>query len=154
MKKMTYAENTVLSKFGAFVRRTAKGLIRKRKRSSNPGEPPSSHVGTLKEFIYFAYDTARRSVVIGPMKTNQVFFNSSGPVKGTVPEVLESGGTIRVFEVFKYGRWQRADLRSRRSVTGLPTRIRNVTIEARPYMGPAAKKELPKLPSMWANSLR
>ncbi|HOM77081.1 MAG TPA: hypothetical protein PLE88_11240, partial [Anaerohalosphaeraceae bacterium] len=38
----------VLSRFGAFVRRTAKQSIRKRKKSSTPGTPPSSHTGLLK----------------------------------------------------------------------------------------------------------
>jgi len=49
----------VLSKFGAFVRRTARSSIRKRKRISEPGSPPSSHSGLLKKFIFFGYD--RRS---------------------------------------------------------------------------------------------
>lgn len=35
----------VLSKFGAFVRRRAKSSIRKRKKASPPGQPPSSHSG-------------------------------------------------------------------------------------------------------------
>ena len=55
----------VLSKFGAFVRRTARSSIRKRKRTSEPGSPPSSHTGLLKRFIFFGYDAQKRSVVIG-----------------------------------------------------------------------------------------
>ena len=42
----------VLSKFGAFVRRTARSSIRKRKRVSAPGEPPSrgeNTTGTSRE---------------------------------------------------------------------------------------------------------
>lgn len=57
-----------LSKFGAFVRRRAKSSIRKRRRISRPGEPPSSHTGKLRKSIYFGYDAQNKSVVVGPTK--------------------------------------------------------------------------------------
>lgn len=82
------ATRSVLSRFGAFVRRTAKGSIRKRKASSAPGNPPSSHTGLLKRFIFFSYDPGQRSVVIGPMRLNQ---------KNTdAPHTLEYGGSTAV----------------------------------------------------------
>jgi hypothetical protein len=62
--KVDAGTRRVLSKFGAFVRRTARGSIRKRKKPSPPGQPPSSHVGLLKKFIFFGYEPAKRSVVI------------------------------------------------------------------------------------------
>jgi len=149
------ATRKVLSRFGAFVRTTARHSIRRRKAVSQPGQPPTNRTGTLKRFIWFAYEPAKRSVIIGPAKTNQVFFDGDGrPVKGTVPEVLEDGGSIFVREVFKWGAWRRADLRSRRRLAGLPTRLRKVNIAARPYMGPAFAKEKPKLPSLWADSVK
>jgi len=40
------ATRRVLSRFGAFVRRTAKQSIRKRKKVSQPGSPPSSKYST------------------------------------------------------------------------------------------------------------
>jgi len=49
------ATRRVLSRFGAFVRRTAKQSIRKRKKVSQAGNPPSSHTGLLKKFIYLAH---------------------------------------------------------------------------------------------------
>ena len=144
----------VFSKFGAYVRTRAKSSIRRRKRPSIPGMPPSSHVGTLRDLIYFGYDPFERSVVIGPTPTNQVFFKGDGsPVSGTGAQVLEEGGQIRILEVFKYGRWQRADLRSRRKLAGLKTRLRTIAIAPRPYMGPAAEIERSKLPTMWQNSI-
>lgn len=78
------ATRRVLSRFGAFVRRTAKSSIRKRKRVSRPGEPPSSHVGLLRRLILFGYDRDKRSVVIGPMPL------SSSTAE--VPPLLEYGG--------------------------------------------------------------
>ncbi len=119
----------VLSKFGAFVRRGAKSSIRKRKRASSAGEPPSSHSGLLKKFIFFGYERDRRSVVIGPARLNQKI--------GDAPHALEHGGVSTVVE----------GLRGRR-------RKRRVRIKARPFMGPAFEKEKPKLAAMWRDSVK
>jgi hypothetical protein len=153
----------VLSRFGAFVRRDAKSSMRrkgtKRTPHSQPGQPPFSPTGTLPQWILFAYDPRDKSVTIGPYKLNMIFFDGDGqPVRGTVPEALEFGGQIRVLEVLSpmpvvsggkvtgfADRWVRADLRSRRRNAGLPTRLRAAYIAARPYMGPAYRKNLPLL---------
>ena len=127
------ATRNVLSKFGAFVRRTMKSSIRKRKRTSRPGEPPSSHAGQLKDFIYFAYEPATDNVVIGPEKLNAKI--------GNAPEALEYGGTSRI------ATYRRA--KGKKTVT-----MRNVAIKARPFAHPALAKELPKLPEMWRNSVK
>src|SRR5690606_28852572 len=79
------ATRRVLSRFGAFVRRTARSSIRKRKRTSEPGKPPSSHTGMLKKFIFFGYDPRRDSVVIGPVRLSQ-------KGRGEAPSLLEYGG--------------------------------------------------------------
>ena len=149
------ATRSVLSRAGAFIRRTAKGLIRKGKKPSKPGSPPKSHAGTLKDFLFFAYEPSRRSVVIGPAKTNQVFFDGDGqPVSGTVPEVLEFGGSISVLEwQLRSGKWTRADLRSKRRLASRPLRKRIVRIQARPYMQPAYAINEPKLGPLWADAI-
>ena len=116
----------VLSKFGAFVRRTARSSIRKRKKASPPGSPPSSHIGLLKKFIWFGYEPAKRSVVIGPARLSQ-----GG--RGEAPSLLEYGGTGTVE---RRGKRKRAKVRPR------------------PFMGPAFEKEQPKLPAMWRGSVR
>lgn len=115
----------VLSKFGAFVRTRARTSIRKRKGSSEAGKPPYSHVGLLRNLIFFAYDLDRRSVVIGPTLIN----SPTG-----APETLEYGGEAEVPD-----RKQGA---------------RSVQIKPRPYMGPALDAELPGLPAMWQDSVR
>jgi hypothetical protein len=119
------ATRKVLSRFGAFVRRTAKGSIRKRNASSAPGSPPSSHTGLLKRFIFFGYDPSRRSVVIGPAQLTE---NN----RGDAPSALEYGGTATLTQGKNKNR---------------------VKIQARPFMGPAFEKETPKLPSLWKNSV-
>jgi len=115
-----------LSRFGAFVRRTARQSIRKRKKSSRPGQPPSSHTGILKQFIYFGCDSHRRSVVIGPVITSR---KGSG-----VPATLEYGGQVRI--------------------TSGKAKGKTTTIEARPYMGPAFDSELDTVSKLWANSIK
>jgi len=117
-----------LSKAGAFIRTTARHSIRSRKGASPPGSPPSSHTGLLKRFIFFGYDAARKTVVIGPMRLNQKV--------GDAPAALEHGGTSVVVE----------GTRRRR-------RKRRVRVAARPYMRPALAKEAPKFPKLWANSV-
>ena len=79
------ATRAVLSKAGAFVRRRAKSSIRRRKRISRPGRPPSSHAGHLKRLILFGYDRGADSVVIGPLRFR----------RGEAPPLLEFGGRAR-----------------------------------------------------------
>lgn len=83
VKSVDKATRRVLSRFGAFVRRRAQNLIRTKKGSSSPGQPPHSHTGLLKRFIFFAYDKLTKSVVIGPVKIRD---NSEAP------RLLEHGG--------------------------------------------------------------
>lgn len=120
----------VLSRFGAFVRTRARSSIRKRKKISLPGQAPSSHVGTLKDLIFFSYDQGHRSVVIGPTLSNR-------PSGATA--TLEYGGD--------------AEIQERLFKTKKPV-AKKVRIKARPYMHPAFQAELPGLPAMWENSVR
>ena len=119
----------VLSKICAFVRTAERSSIRKRRGSSAPGRPPHSHTGLLRRFIFFGYDRDAGSVVIGPAKLNK---------GGETPHVLEFGGTTVI---------------EKRRLSGERQR-RRVTIQPRPYMGPALQREKSKLPSMWANSIK
>ena len=143
------ATRQVLSKFGAFVQRRAKSSIRapgadrdapkirnaqgrlvfRRLRASKPGDPPFSRTGLLKKFIFFSFDSDRRSVVIGPTLINK----PTG-----APETLEYGGTVDA------PRWWKQD--------GKP--MRRVRIEKRPYMQPAFDKERKSMPQMWKDAIR
>lgn len=126
ISKVDAASRKVLSKFGAFVRLSAKSSIRKRKKPAPPGSPPSSHTELLKKFIFFGYDTDARSVVIGPTRLNQKGC-------GEAPPLLEYGGKTTLVRRGKKKR---------------------TTYKARPYMGPAFEKEKPQLPAMWRDSVR
>ena len=126
VRSVDRATRRVLSRFGAFVRRTARQSIRKRKKPSAPGSPPSSHIGLLKKFIWFGYEPDKRSVVIGPARLSQ-------QDRGEAPSFLEYGGIAKIAR------------------KGKKTKAR---IRPRPFMGPAFEKEQPKLPAMWANSIK
>lgn len=86
----------VLRKAGALVRQSARRILRRRKRVSRPGEPPSVHstdkVTNLKNILY-AFD-GRDSVVIGPVGLNQMVERSLALARTTVPAVLEFGDSI------------------------------------------------------------
>ena len=125
------AARSVLSKIGAFIRREAKSSIRpggKKHKASLPGQPPRSQTGLLKRFIFFGYDAATQSVVVGPAKLNGV--------KGKdAPHTLEYGGkTVLSHQTSDFSK--------------------SVNIAKRPFMQPALNKNLPKLPAMWANSIK
>lgn len=139
IKAADAARRRVLSRFGAFVRQTAKRSIRKRKGASRPGTPPSSHTGLLRDLIFFVYDRSRESVVIGPTLINR----STG-----APETLEYGGDAKIQESRfvsgpKYGN------RTQRLTTS-----RTIKVAARPYIRPAFEKELPGFLSLWKDSIR
>ena len=162
------ANAKALSKAGAFIQRRAKSSIRKRKRVSRPGEPPSSHVGTLRNLIFFGYDVRQRSVVVGPTPVGAV---------GIVPPTLEYGGPIPVrrnprCRRHKVGGPGEIRLRGKKAVYAKlvsaaqaeranrlneelygPDTIGGGQIAPRPFMGPALKAEMPNLPRLWANSV-
>jgi hypothetical protein len=68
--------------------------------------------------------------VIGPQRLNMT--------NGDAPPSLEYGGRSRVT----------SGGRRKKHV------VKVVTIRPRPFMGPALMKEKPKLPAMWANSVK
>lgn len=114
-KKIPPAKRRAMSKFGAFVRTRAKTSIKSRKGSSKPGEVPHSKTGILKRFIFFGYDPANESVVIGPARIRS---------DSTSPEALEHGGVSSFVS-----RGQRKTAR----------------YESRPYMLPAFLTETRKV---------
>jgi hypothetical protein len=60
------AKKRVGHRQGALVRTIARRSIRKRKKVSNPGQPPTSRTGILKRFIFYSWDATSQSVVVGP----------------------------------------------------------------------------------------
>jgi hypothetical protein len=131
-RSLDAATRKALSKAGAFIRRTAKGLIRKGKKASQPGKPPKSHTGLLKDFLFFCYEPSLKSVVVGPARLDK---------PGLAPAVLEFGGDATVT--------RRLHQNGRRV-----ERRRKIHILPRPYMSAAFAKEQPKFAALWGNQMR
>lgn len=170
-----------LRKGGGSIRLIARRSIRRRKKPSAPGQPPSSRKGQLKEFIFFGYDVSSRSVVVGPARLDR----PTG-----APNILEFSGTAkapdrrRVRRIGDGGEMRISDspipgatvkraysgkgpyvayarVRSARQAAHA-TRLNDqlyrpnpatVRIAARPYMAPALDTALPQLPRHWARSV-
>lgn len=163
VKGLGKARRKFLLKAGAFVRVSARSSIRKRKKSSQPGQPPSSHEGTLRKFLLFGLQErgANSSVLVGPIKTNQIFYDGNGePVTGTVPEALEHGGQITIGEIQlpSNGKWIRDDKRYGNRASSwrhkARRRKRTATIQPRPFMQPALKANQSKFPGLWRGQFK
>ncbi|MCY2968423.1 MAG: hypothetical protein NT069_33160 [Planctomycetota bacterium] len=139
------AERRNLSKAGAFIRRSARSSIRKTKKTSLPGQPPRSHVGLLRDRLFFEYDISARAVVAGPEKAKPA----------NVPQLLEYGGSLVIREVYseRAQKWYRQNSRFRNQLNW-PHRTRTVQFEARPYMFPAYKANESKFPELWRDSIK
>lgn len=144
-KRLDAGVKKSLSKIGAFVRTDASRSIRsvgKRAKAkalaarmagqkegtsvvSKPGSPPLSHTGLLKKNIFFVYDDAIKSVVVGPILLNA----KSG---GKAPRLLEHGGT---------------DQRKTKKSTVV------AVYQPRPFMGPALDRTRDKIPETFKSIL-
>jgi hypothetical protein len=119
------ATHNALRRFGQYVRKVARHSIKSVPGPSEPGKPPHGHKGQLKGHIYYGFDPAQHSVVIGPALLGRSPYGMM-----TTPEVLEEGGTVKA--------------------RGQPVR----THPARPYMGPAFEAGQEKLDDFWRDSIR
>lgn len=130
------ASKATLSKMGAFVRTRARTQhLRRRKRTSEPGEGPSVHsrdkYANLRN-IRFQVNKDATEVVVGPLKITRG--GRVRPVTGTVPSVLEHGGMVAI--------------KKDRSTRG--KRLVVVQVEKRPFMAKAFRDVLP----MFAKELK
>lgn len=137
-----------LSKIGAYVRTRARSSLRRRKRKSAAGEPPSVHstdrFATLKN-ILFAYDPERQSVVVGPVALRSRYYAVPPPA------LHEFGGdtTIREYQL-SGGLWVR--FKPKRG-GARPTRTVAAHYPERAFMGPALQTERAKFSDAFKGSL-
>lgn len=147
LKAVGKANVKILNEAGRKIRATAQKSLVYAEGPSSPGSPPHAHksrkktrtskktgktrtrsVSFLREFLYYKYDFATRSVVVGPEKLNST-------VDSSALHALEEGGTSRV-------------------PAGPGGKTRSVTIRPRPFMRPAMNSNLPDFRNMWKNSVR
>jgi hypothetical protein len=86
-EKLEAGKRRAFVRLGSYVRTAARSSIKRRKKSSPPGRPPSAHSGEIK-LIFFSWDEQTQSMVVGPV----IFQGKSGG--GIVPKLLEYGGDV------------------------------------------------------------
>lgn len=154
------ATKNVLSRFGAYVRRTARTSIKPARRvalgSLSSEQRKSFRIRTaiakrkgqtLPRLPYAVSAPGQPPRSRTGLLRKFIFF-SFDPIKNSVvvgpvllatptgaPEHLEHGGTAKI-------------------AVGQDMKTRRVKIEARPYMGPAFQKNLPAVPSMWRDAVK
>lgn len=139
IRQVGKARAKYLNRAGGLVRITARRSIRKSDKTSVPGAPPTSHgEHLLRNKILYALDQQRYDAIVGPAKLNK---------PGTAPATLEHGGDATIDTYI----WERdaAGNITRRVRTGK----KQITIAARPFMGPALEKVRPQLSKLWADTV-
>ena len=127
LERLDRAARKALVAQGSYVRNVAKKSMPSSSRPSPPGKPPRVVTGLLCNFLFWAFDPAASSVVVGPAALR---------ANVTVPRILEEGGD-EMAHVKVGTKWQ----------------DKTVHIAARPYMAPALEISQQRLPDIWANSL-
>jgi hypothetical protein len=131
---MDRSTRAALSKAGAFVRQRARTSMKRSKKTAEAGKPPRAHAGQIRDLLFFGYDAARRSVVVGPTA-----FEGSEDDRGMGgAAVQEFGGKVII---------------PARMVAGKKQPRRVITVKPHPFMGPALEAEAPAFPSYWQSSL-
>lgn len=120
------------------IRVTARRSMRKRKRASAAGTPPSRHVGEPNlQTIWFAWDPSIDGIVAGPLGFNHH--------EGAVPGVHEHGGELLLNDWAVTG-------------TGATKRLvrkkRRARYPARPFMQPALEAVARKYPDLWHDAIK
>lgn len=132
------ATKKVLSMQGAYVRTAARHRIKAAAPGvhAKPGESPKSHEGSLKRFLYFAFNPANQSVLVGPQISGKSMARSK-----PIPAVLEYGGMARV------------PIAKASPTGGVDVEWKTVNLKPRPFMGPALEASKPKLAEFWKNAV-
>lgn len=130
----------------AIVRLTAKRSIRKRKKASPAGSPPSTHEGSyLRNVLVYAYDEVRREAVVGVRDgAGELSLIHEEGREATLEEYSdEKSGETQWFEgPPKAARWKPTGNKKR------------VTYPRRPFLMPALEKTAPKLAALWQDSIK
>lgn len=167
------ARRKYLNWSGALIRKIARNSMRSRKRgtASPRGTPPNAHSGghgaLLRKLLYYAYDQAARSVVVGPIAFNPGDsvpaaheFGSSRARRNGLRTIRRLGGfgeidiTNRRKPVVVHLKTQAMVDRANRLNETLYGPLRLPGLPPRPYMRPALAKAAPKLPRIWQNSVK
>jgi hypothetical protein len=163
-KGVDEATSKNLSRSGALMRGTMRRLMRRRKKASQPGQPPSAHTKSkqfprgplLKERIDHIFDVSTKSMVVGPDKLGN----------STAPSTLDQGGMVRTVRIVrqpgkKLSPKALAAFKRKKEAGTLPPRTKKpqtvtgmARVAARPFRAPTYKITEPRLAGVWANTVK
>jgi len=162
-KALSRARRKALSKVGAMVRKRAQRSMRYRNKPSAPGQPPSAHKSKqlaalkrmkrakhngalLRELLFYGYDTAAGSVVVGPLG-----FKGSDAPKLHEFGGSKAGGGRTIWVKNKPGRKSKG----RYTTDGMMKVTLNGSVRypARPFMRPALDAVMPKMAEQFRNTV-
>lgn len=83
-------ERAGVTRAASFVRTTAQTSMRPRKKTAQPGTPPSAHRGDLRRHLYFVFDTASWMALVGPV----LFGVNKEYQDPRAPRTLETGAVV------------------------------------------------------------
>lgn len=139
-----------LSLAGRDVRQQARKLLGppSRRPPRPPGNPPrtrtSDERATLRNILYaMSGSRSAPSVIVGPVRLNQVNLSAINPGSIPVPQLHEFGGTVDIREESLDGgkTWWRRDMRFRPR-SWKQYRTRRARYPARPFMRPALERAM------------
>ena len=125
-KRLASASTRTLYQSAGYVRKVARSKIRRRRKSSRPGQPPSDH-GFLKRSLNFRVLATRGFAVVG-------YEQRGNPA---IPRALERGGVTT----------------ARRTFSGHRQMVRQRVL-ARPVLGPSLRESSNKLRQITFENLR
>ncbi len=169
-KKVNQATFKSMNHAAGTIRMTAKRSIRKRKKPSNPGSPPSSPTGMLRRVLRYEVNRDRGEAVIGPVNE----------IAGRLWNLHEFGGVVTKRRKLKRHRFRVGEFGPiRAKQPGKFARIKLLTVAqanratrlieqenerrgaskprrypARPFMKPALITNQARLPKFWRDSVK
>lgn len=165
MEAVGKAKLKMLGRAGGSLRLEARRTqLRRRKRTSAAGSPPSVHsrdnVATLRNILY-AFNGIGR-VICGPVGLNGHSVVNGRRVAGAIPGLMEHGGTKRIRLVLVGREWVPEGAvigkgKRKRMIfakPGQPTKMIDAKYPARPFMGPALKAVAKRLPLLFFRTLQ
>jgi len=131
------ATRKVLGHFGALVRKSAIASIKEAPttRHASTGSPPFSHMSAKRRKINQRRKAEGKQPVRGGFKGLKHILYAFEPVKRSVVigPASNRSRAITIPEILEYGK---------------------LDVSRHPFMGPAFEQQKPKLPSLWANSVK
>jgi len=174
------ARQRVLKRQGAYTYKVARSKIRRRKKKSAPGQPPSTQTGALKKAIKYSSDD--KSAIVGPTINGIGLIGQLHEFGGTrqyLPEKMRRRNNWKI-QIGGHGPISTSPLRFakiktpkqlRRAINAgmaiAPEEMKVIAQEqqsimagnyakypARPFMGPALRDASPHLAAFWKDSIR